>query len=106
MNRKLFCYGTLLQEDIILKLIGRVPKSIKATWIYGYKVKVIEDDGEYLQANFTNDKNDILPGQIIEVTDLEIKKINDWEGDEYRLVPIKTHHNIECEMYAKNENIC
>ena len=99
----LFCYGTLLEAEIIKGLIGRVPSSIKATWITGYKVRTIEDEGVYLQVYFTGNSEDIIPGQIIIVSDDEIRKINEWEGDEYILGEIDTFHQKNIKIYMKDE---
>jgi len=92
---KLFIYGSLLSEDIQLRVIGRIIKRTQTLTtdsqfgivciLHGYtRTKDLKIDNEYYwRLNVGND-DDIVKGLVIELTDDEIKKVDEYETDAYK----------------------
>jgi gamma-glutamylcyclotransferase (GGCT)/AIG2-like uncharacterized protein YtfP len=99
---KLFIYGTLInpkiQKNIIGHIIDGIPDILK-----GYEKSVIEIDNEKYPI-IIPDKNKMVNGFIIEVSDDELRKIDKYEGVEYKRTEIISQNGISAWVYKKIKN--
>jgi len=83
--KSLFVYGTLMFPEIQRKIIGRCPKKQRAT-LHGYARYKIKD------ANYPAaipEPESVIQGYVLfELTDEELKRIDQYEGAEYKRIPV------------------
>jgi len=101
----LFVYWTLLFDEIVEKICGKIFKSIKwnLLWYKRYSVK-----GQmYPAIVMCNDC--VVEGRILfDVDDESLKKIDEFEWDEYRkeIVRVKSGlWDLQCLVYIWNKDI-
>jgi gamma-glutamylcyclotransferase (GGCT)/AIG2-like uncharacterized protein YtfP len=96
---KLFIYGTLInpkiQKNIIGHIINGIPDILKR-----YEKSAIEIDNEKYPIIIPN-KNKIVSGFIIEISNDELKKIDEYEGVEYKRIEIVLQSGISVWVYVK-----
>ena len=88
----LFTYRTLQNKSIQLELFGRLLKGNTATLI-GYKLHEIQIEDEGEKANYpiikcTNNPNDSINGIVYEITEMELRKADEYEGIHYSRVQV------------------
>jgi len=105
MKIKFFSYGTIQKPEIQIEVFGEVLKSTIDT-ISGYKVlNDFEIDGiNYPRLAY--EKNGIVFGQIFELTDEQLKLLDEYEGDDYYRTTIQTDNNITVEIYLQINYLC
>ena len=80
---RLFIYGTLRDSDVQMKLINRILAPVKS-YLEGYIIKsIIQGTHSYPIISFTGNKDDIVPGDVVEVTERELIVMDEYEGVEY-----------------------
>ena len=97
----LFIYGNLKKPEIQKKVFGRVAESSEDS-LKGYKKSQIEIEGEIFPI-LINSKNpwDFVVGSVIEVTGDELKKIDRYEGEEYKRKKVILSSGKESWVYVK-----
>lgn len=98
---KIFTYGTLQDETIQQQIIGRMLGTGQTDTLRGYAVgKLVGIHAEYNiiypRAGATVD------GVVYEVTDDELKKIDEYEGDAYIRVSATLVSNTRVWVYRDN----
>lgn len=89
--KKIFCYGTLQEEDVQLELVGR-SQSGKLACIEGYIVVrdyLDPEDGIEYPRIIEYPKGCVY-GRVLEFTDKELALIGRYETEMYRLSRLKT----------------
>ena len=97
----LFIYGNLKKPELQKKVFGRVAESSEDS-LKGYKKSQIEIEGEIFPI-LINSKNpwDFVVGSVIEVTGDELKKIDRYEGEEYKRKKVILSSGKESWVYVK-----
>ena len=97
----LFIYGNLKKPEIQKKVFGRAAESSEDS-LKGYKISQIEIEGEIFPI-LINSKNpwDFVVGSVIEVTGDELKKIDRYEGEEYKRKKVILSSGKESWVYVK-----
>ena len=97
----LFVYGLLKQPEIQKKVIGRVIEGLEDS-LKGYKKSQINLDGEIFQI-LINSKNpcDFVFGEVLEVSEEELKKIDKYETDAYKRRKVVLSSGKESWVYVK-----
>ena len=80
MEGQFFVYGTLLQEDVWQRLIGRVPE-IKAAKLRGFRRYQVLF--AHYPAMWFSEKEEVSGGMVGGLTPEESHVIDDYEGAEY-----------------------
>ncbi len=100
MVNKLFAYGTLADSEVQMRVWGRLTPG-QSDSLSGYRKSEIETvDGKY-PLIIPNAENSVS-GLIIEVSDEELAKIDEYEGKEYKRIEIITENNVRAWVYAKS----
>jgi gamma-glutamylcyclotransferase (GGCT)/AIG2-like uncharacterized protein YtfP len=112
MNNCLFSYGTLQNEEVQLKLFGRVFKG-SADTLQGYKTAAIEITDEaflskgeqknQLTAIISEDKNDSIKGMAFEITEGELLLADKYEPVGYRRIKVTLASGKEAWIYVAVE---
>ena len=97
----LFIYGNLKKPELQKKVFGRVAESSEDS-LKGYKKSQINIEGEIFPI-LINSKNpwDFVVGSVIEVTGDELKKIDRYEGEEYKRKKVILSSGKESWVYVK-----
>jgi len=82
MGNRLFIYGTLADPGIQKEVWGRKTESIPDI-LKGYKKSEIKIDGEIYPLIIPDETGEVS-GLVIEVTDEELKKIDEYETGAYK----------------------
>ena len=104
LPKHLFIYGTLIHEEV-QDLVGLTYKGIQVyDYIKGYALKEIyyEGYGTFLSAYKCEDG--IISGRVLINANLDecIDELNDYEGDKYELVEVKSCvGQFECAFYCE-----
>ena len=100
---KLFIYGYLLDENIQKNVIGRVCKGEFGLVDNHILLRDWEVDGVACPRIFPHSVGCVV-GQIIEVSDEELKKIDDFETQAYKRVKIHVKNKGIFETYYPDLN--
>jgi gamma-glutamylcyclotransferase (GGCT)/AIG2-like uncharacterized protein YtfP len=94
----LFSYGTLQEDRVQLQLFGRIVKGVKDV-LTCYKIITIEVKDEAFLAKgeqkhqrtliTSNNKNDIIEGTMLEISEEELHLIDTYEPAEYKRGKVK-----------------
>ncbi len=99
MDNKIFTYGTLMDKEVQLRIWGRLTPGI-ADSLSGYAKSEIETSaGKY--PLIIPDATNSVSGSIIEISGAELKKIDEYEGSEYKRVKIITDKGESAWVYIK-----
>lgn len=86
----LFAYGSLTNQDFVMKLLGRQVEMIDAR-LYGYK-KIKPSDWSYEVA--VKEQGSVLEGKLlVDLTSEELEMINIWETHNLSMEDILKHRN-------------
>ena len=96
---KLFIYGTLINPEIQKSILGRIINGMPDA-LEGYKKSAIKLDNEKYPI-IIPDENKMVNGFIIEISDDELKKIDEYEGVEYKRKEIISKSGISVWVYVK-----
>jgi gamma-glutamylcyclotransferase (GGCT)/AIG2-like uncharacterized protein YtfP len=112
MKEYLFSYGTLQKEKVQIELFGRILQGSGDT-LRGYKVSTIEikdksfisksEQKYHLIAIISKDKNDIIKGTVLEITEEELFVVDKYEPDGYRRVKLVLESGKEAWIYVAVE---
>lgn len=107
---KVFTYGSILLDEMVIPIFGHGFKPIKSVFIKGYTLVLEHANSKkypkyhYIQCVPTDNDN-LIPGFLIECSDEELKRLDKWEGISYERVLIKCFdrnlEQIECFIYLK-----
>tara|TARA_R110000796_G_scaffold37722_4_gene95312 strand:- start:210829 stop:211143 length:315 start_codon:yes stop_codon:yes gene_type:complete len=95
----LFSYGSLQNYEIQIALYNRKLVGFEAI-LFGYKISKQKIEGQYLIIYQTQDLNDRITGMVYEISDNELLKTDDYEGDFYKRVQIKLESGITAWCYV------
>ena len=102
----LFSYGTLRNEVVQKDLFGRSLKGHRDRLI-GYKLKNIDIEDEGFTGDkkqktivHTNDKNNIVEGEVFEVTEEELLIADKYEPMEYKRIMVRLDSGKEAWIYT------
>lgn len=106
-ENRIFTYGTLRDRNIQLQVLGRAlpEESIDSAsirgWRYGTVHYVIGDERvAFIAAE--SEEGTYISGYILhDLTDNELIKLDDYEGDKYVRLVVKDVTGRDCWMYAK-----
>lgn len=98
--KKIFAYGTLLNPNVQLEVIGRELKGTSAS-VKGYRVldNYIVNGVAYPIA--VEDLTNTINGQFFDITNEDLEKIDEYETNDYIRKTIKTTDGVEAYMYVK-----
>jgi len=99
MDNKLFVYGTLMDPKIQDKYIGRIVKGVEV-FLCGYEKTEIDIDGAVYPLIILNKDSDV-EGQILELTDEELLKVDEYEGTVYKRVNVVVGGGLKAWTYVK-----
>jgi gamma-glutamylcyclotransferase (GGCT)/AIG2-like uncharacterized protein YtfP len=98
MKENLFSYGTLQKDKVQLELFGRLVNGTMDA-LRGYKLSTIEIKDEsvlskseqqyHLIAIPSSDKNDIIEGIVLEISEEELHIADNYETDDYKRVKVQ-----------------
>ncbi len=93
MKEYIFSYGTLQKEKVQIELFGRIMQGSSDT-LKGYRVSPIEiKDESFLSkgeqkyqriAIPSNDKNDLIEGTVLEISEEELLLADKYEPEDYK----------------------
>lgn len=99
---KLFSYGTLCEKDVQLKEFGQeFYVEPHLDYITGYDIIKVKMYGQYYNVAVPNPNASAVMGAIVHIPEEMLTQVDEYEGDEYKRVQIKTLSNLECIMYIK-----
>lgn len=99
MKNKIFAYGTLSDSKVQMRIWGRLTSG-KADILNGYEKSEIDtSDGKF--PLIIPSKTKSVPGIIIEVSDEELQKIDEYEGEEYKRIEVETQGGITAWVYVE-----
>lgn len=104
LNKKefLFVYGTLKDPKVQLKIIGRI-LPLKKDAIIGFKKSAIAIEGnKYLCISKDPKSKRKMTGYLLEITNSELAKIDDYETDNYKRIEATLESGKEAWVYIKN----
>jgi len=94
----LFVYSTLLDSDLVKKIIGRKPTETKDTLV-NYRIK--EEKGyAWLEWH----KGSFVHGKVLELTREEMDKTDDWES-KYKRTPFKLDSGMSAWAYELRDHL-
>ena len=99
MGNKLFIYGTLTKPEIQKGIFGRVVNGTSDA-LYGYEKSKIEIDGGTYPIIIPN-KNGKVPGLVIEISDDELKRTDEYETEAYQRINVILESGISAWVYIK-----
>ena len=98
---KLFSYGTLIEKEVQLREFGQEFKvESNLDGVKDFIIDKIEIEGEYYYCAVDSPESIIL-GQIVHIPEELMTLVDDYEGEDYKRVSIKTLSDVECLMYVK-----
>ena len=97
----LFVYGILKKPEIHKKVIGRTAEFYDDS-LKGHKISQINIENEIFPI-LINSKNprDFVVGSVIKVSEEELKKIDKYEGEEYKRKKVILSSGKESWVYVK-----
>ena len=99
----LFVYGTLKKPEIQRKTIKRVQLG-QADTLQGFKRSKIKIQGKSYPIIIPTEKNSsIIKGKILSVNKKELKKLDNYEGEEYKRMKITLKSRKTALVYSKRE---
>ena len=79
----LFSYGTLQRNDVQRSTFGRLLTGQKDE-LWGYEqLPILIDGGTYATIKFNGNETSRVAGVVFEITDAELTKADEYEGDFY-----------------------
>lgn len=101
MTENLFVYGLLKKPEIQKKIIGKIVEGSEDS-IKGYKISQINIENEIFPILIkSNNPRDFVVGLVLEVSDDELKKIDKFEGDDYKRKKIILNSGKESWVYVR-----
>lgn len=100
MANRLFTYGTLTDPKVQKRVWGRLTPGI-ADVLPGYRKSEIRIEGDVYPL-IVADAARKVRGSVIEVTDEELRKIDEYESDAYRRVEVVLESGMPAWVYTKN----
>ena len=101
---KLFIYGTLRDAKLREKLVGRdIPKG-KEDKLMGFQMSSISDEGFCYPILIKKETSkEIIEGEIIEVTPVELIMLDRYEGDLYDRIEVVLKSGTKAWLYIEAE---
>jgi hypothetical protein len=113
MKQYLFSYGTLQKEKVQLELFGRVLDGTSDA-LRGYKVTPVEIKDEaflargeqkhQLTAVSSQNKNDIIEGTALQITEEELSIADKYEPEGYKRIKVVLESGKEARLYVLGGN--
>lgn len=110
MSEYLFSYGTLQNEDVQLRLFGRLLTG-SSDVLKGYRASVIEITDEtflaqgaqkhQLSAAVSDDETDSLKGTVFEISGKELALSDEYEPDAYERIAVNLESGLSAWLYLK-----
>lgn len=109
----IFSYGTLQQESVQKKLLGRIVESwpdnlsrfkLSEISISNEHVIALSDQATHPIINFTGNASDIVEGEVLKVTATELATLDDYETDDYKRVTVTLNSGLEAFVYVAANN--
>ena len=97
MNHKLFIYGTLKDSEVQKRILGREVVG-ESDVLQGYKKTTIELDSVKYPI-IIEDVLSSVRGKVIEVSDEELSKIDNYESGRYQRIQVMLESGIEAWVY-------
>ena len=99
-RHRLFVYGTLLEGSIQELVIGRRIAG-EAAVLTGYRRTTTILGGGAYPILVEDSDAPAVEGQILDVTDDELARLDEYEGEGYRRVQVTVESGAECWVYTK-----
>ncbi len=99
MLENLFIYGTLRDDTVQMKVIGKHITGTQDT-LLKYEKSTIDINGRTYPIALPNEKSQI-DGETIKLTQEELAKVDEYETDAYQRVKIILASNTEAWVYTK-----
>lgn len=98
-KEKLFIYGTLADPKIQKQVWGRITKTTPDI-LQGYKISEIEIEGEIYPLIIPSKFSEVN-GWIIEITNKELEKIDEYESNSYKREKVTLKSGTIAWVYLK-----
>ena len=99
---KIFSYGTLWDENIQLEHFGqKFDVDPDIDYMSGWDIIKVKMYGEYFKVAVVGDNSSVVMGAIVNIPDELIDKVDEYEGNEYKRISVKTMTGNDCQMYVK-----
>ena len=101
---KLFTYGSLQHEDVQENLFGRMLEGTHETLV-GYALKKIQIEEEFGIVQYpiieeTQNPKDTINGIVYDVTDIELRQADLYEGKHYKRVEVQLDSGQKAWAYS------
>jgi len=101
-NVLLFAYGTLLDERVQRRLLGRAVSGTPDR-LEGYRKSVLTQDGQSYPVALA-DKGKAITGRALKIAESDLEILDDYEGPEYRRIRARLASGCECWVYVAVES--
>ena len=98
-REKIFIYGTLADPEVQQRVWGRTTDGL-SDMLKGYKRSQIEIEGEVYPL-IISDPNSRVSGSVIEITEHELRKADEYETDAYRREKVTLESGVSAWVYVK-----
>lgn len=99
---KVFVYGTLRDKKIRTRVTGREIPAGNPDKLEGFTLSTTVDEGMcYPIITKEPESTEKVEGELIEVTPEELKHMDNYEGDLYRRLKVKTASGDEAWVYCR-----
>ena len=99
---KIFSYGTLWQKEVQIAVFGRTfSVEPDMDFISGWTLTLVKMNGTYYNVAVESDKISMITGAIVKIPERYTKKMDEYEGDDYKRVWVTTMTGNNCQMYVK-----
>ena len=100
MLENLFIYGTLKDKEIQKEIIGRAIEDMAEDVLGNHHLTEINIDGKKYLA-ITPDRNFLVAGSVVQVTDDELRRIDEYESSVYKREKVILISRKEAWAYVK-----
>ncbi len=99
---KIFSYGTLCDPIIQKSVFDRTfDVDQDMDYISGWDIIRVKMYGDYYNVLIPGDSSSIIMGAIVNIPDELLELVDEYEGEEYKRISIKTMTGNDCQVYVK-----
>lgn len=98
-TEKLFVYGTIVNPEIQKEILGRTVQGVSDI-LKGYEKSEVTIDGEIYPCIILNETG-MTKGLLIEITDDELRKTDEYETDAYKRERIILKSGVHAWVYVR-----
>ena len=97
----LFLYGVLMKKEIQKEVLGR-ELEMREDSLTRYKKGSVQIEREiFPRLEKTNNTYDVVFGKVVEVSEEDFKKLDEYEGEDYRKIEVVLVSGKDSWVYVK-----